>query len=354
MTSTTLWRLSEERGTPAISLLCPLDVRQPGNTHDAVSLRQLRDEAIKQINGTLEQHRLASLIARLDEALGSVDLEHPSAAVALFVSEESSHVIPLDLTVEPRVVVGERFAVGDLAAAVTNTSQVRALVLSQHKTRCIDITGEHAVERHDHGFPVEVTPPTEADTPHRDFPLDEHEKAEAAKFVFRAVDTALRALEQHDDRPLVLLGTERELAYFEEVGGKARHIIGRVHGNRETAAPVDVAHLVRPVVDEYDRRAQQEACDQAREAIGTHAVSGIADVWQAAHTGRGHCLIVEAGYRYPAHLGSGVLAAAADAPGAVDAVEDAVREVIRHDGKVLVVAAGSIADLDHIALLTRY
>jgi hypothetical protein len=228
-------------------------------------------------------------------------------------------------------------------------------VLAQHRTRCVDIAGEQAVDRHDHGFPVEVEPPTESDTPHRDFPLDEHEKAEAAKFVFRAVDAALRRIEQDDDRPLVLLGTERDLAYFDEVARKNRRVLGRVHGNREGTSAVEIARLVRPIVDEEDLRTQRRVADEARDAIGSHAVSGIVDVWQAARVGRGQRLVVESGYRYPAHLVDDVLAPAPDGdPGAVDAVEEAIREVIRHDGDVMFVGAGTIADLDHVVLVTRY
>ena len=215
--------------------------------------------------------------------------------------------------------------------------------------------GADAIERLDFGFPVEVVPPTEADTPHRDFPLSEHELAEAAKFVFRAVDRAVGEVQKQRRRPLVIVGTDRDLAYFLEVTEHRGHIVGQIPKSHERDNPVQLAQLVEPLLIEHERREQERLHSEAREAIGTDAVSGIFDVWSAARAGRGRRLIVEDGYQYAAHLVAGALTGAPDATtGAFDAVSDALEEVVRHDGDVVVVPAGTFADLGHIALFTRY
>ncbi len=186
MRSETLERqLAEVGGVPAVSILCSLDNRRPGNTHDPAVLAELRGRAGDGIRRVLEGDAAASLIASLDDALDSVDLQHPGRAVAVLVSPSASHVVTLDAPVETRVVVGERFAIHDVVAAMSHRTRARIVVLSRAKTRCIDVDGESAAERLDLGFPVEAVAPTEADTPHRDFPLSEREDAEAARFVFR-------------------------------------------------------------------------------------------------------------------------------------------------------------------------
>jgi hypothetical protein len=351
----TVKQLAQLKEEPAVSILCPLDAHRPGNVQDPAVLAVLRDRAVENVNRVLHGRAAASLIARIDEALGSVDLQHPSLGVAVLVSPNVSHVIALDAPVGPHVVVGERFAIRDLVTAMLRRKCARIVVLSLAKTRCIDLTGDDALERLDFGFPVEVVPPTEADAPHGDFPLSEHEHAEAAKFVFRAVDRSLGALQQHDRRPLVLVGTERDLAYFDEVTEHGAHVVGRVPRNHERDTPDELAQLVQPTLEEHEWREQQHVCDEAREAIGTHAVSGIADTWLAARAGRGHRLVVEDGYRFPAHLVAETLTAAPDGEASsFDAAADTVEEVVRHDGDVVVVPAGSLADLGHVALLTRY
>jgi Bacterial archaeo-eukaryotic release factor family 3 len=343
---------------PAVSILCPLDPRRPGNARDATVLAQLRDDAVERLEHRLHGPAGGALIDRIHDAVDSVDLRHPTRGVAVFVSANVSRVIGLELPVGPHVVVGERFAIRELVTALLRTRPARIVVLSQAKTRCIDIKGDDATERLDCGFPVEVVPPTEADTPHGDFPLSEREHSEAVKFTFRAVEHALRALQHRGTHQLVIVGTERDLAYFNDVTEQHANIVGHVAGNYERATPDQLARLVQPVLEAHEQRAHALACNEARDGIGTHALSGIAEVWAAARSGRGRRLLVEDGYCYPARVIAGELTSAPEEDlGSVrtfDAASDTVDEVVRHDGDVVVVPPGSIADLGHIALLTRW
>jgi len=351
MDSGTVKELAQPQEGLAVSILCPFNTRLPGNAHDSAVLKELRDSAVEKVDAALPGGAGTSLIARIDEAVAAVDMQHPREAVAVMVSPTVSRVITLDAPVEPNVVVGERFAIRDLLTAMSRSGWARIVLLSQEKSRCLDLRGGEIIERHDFGFPVEVVPPTEADTPHGDFPLDEHEHAEAAKFVFRAVNHALADLERHERWPLVLVGAQRDLAYFDEVSDPRAHIVGRVHGNHQRDTPDEIVHLVHAVLDEYEGQRQRSTCDEVREAIGSHAVSGIDDTWQAARAGRGHRLVVEVDYRFPARVVEGTLQVASNE---TDAVEATLEEVVRHDGDVVVVPAGSLADLGHIALFTRY
>jgi hypothetical protein len=334
-TTTTVQQLAQVRSAPAVSILCPFDTRRPGNLDDAAVLAGLRTAAIRDAQ---------SLSQRIDDALATIDLDHPTPGVGVFVSSDLTCVIPLDAAVPARVAVSDRFAMRELLTAIQEVVDARAVVLSQGKTRCVDLHGRRVVERHDHGFPVAVSAPVEADTPHRNFPLDEHEHDEAARFVFRAVDRALQDLQHADERPLVLFGVERDLAYFEELTANHTPIAGRVRGNHEHASLEAIAGLARPVLDAHRREVAERACHDAREAISTHAVAGIDATLEAARGGRGYRLLVEADFTYPAPAGNG----------SVDAVEDTIHETLGHDGEVVVVPEGALRDLDHIVLVTRY
>jgi hypothetical protein len=355
MKNSNVEQLAQLGGGPAVSIMCPLDTVRPGNLLDPGVLRELRDRAADRVRAAVSGSAAASLISRIDDALSTVDLEHPTPGVAVFVSPDVTRIIPLDSPVEPEVVVGEHFAIRGVLAALARRRRARAVVLSQAMTRCVDLTGGERRERFDFGFPVEVQPPVEADTPHRDYPLAEHERAEAAKYVFRSVDRALQALQHRDERPVVLLGAERDLAYFDEITGRGADVIGRVPGDYERETVSAIADLVEPVLDAHQLEQQQHACAQAREAIGTRAVAGITDVWAAARGGRGHQLLVEDEFRYPAHVvGDDLEPTRAEDGDAFDAVEHAVEEVVRHGGEVVVVPGDSLLDLGRIALLTRY
>jgi hypothetical protein len=348
-------QIADLAGTPAVSILCPLDRHQPGNPHDVEVLADLRHRAVDGIHAALSGHAASSLVSDLDTALGTIDLHHPTSGFAVFVSPTASRVITLGAAVSPRVVVGDGFALLDVLATMSRELRARILVLSQTTSRCIDMVGDDATERVSHGFPVAAVAPTEADTPHRDFPLSEHEYSEAAKYVFRAVANALTEVHRLDPRPIVLVGAERDLAYFEAMAPGDIDVVGRVHGNHERDSALDVARVARPALEHYRGAEQQAACTEVREAMTTRALGGIADVWAAARAGRGHRLVVEEGCSFPAKVADGsVELTSAGEVGSFDAVDDTVRAVIRDGGEVVVVGAGELADLGRIALLTRY
>jgi hypothetical protein len=355
MADATVEELVRLRGAPAVSILCPLDRRQPGNPEDATMLATLRARVEQQVRASAPEAVATALMARVADTLATIDLGHPSAGFAVFVSAEFSRVIMLESPVEADVLVGERFAVRGLVSALQRVPRARVVLLSQAETRCVDISGDCATERRDAKFPVRLRPPTEADTPHGDYPLDEHEAAEATKFVFRGVDDAIAHVQRRDHRALVVVGTERDLAYFDEITAHAASIVGRVHGNYERDSEAAVAALVQPVLEAHRRDQLRQECHRVREAIPAHAVAGITDTWAAVLAGRGHELIVDGQFRYPAWIADGVLVpAGAEGPDVVDAVELAVEEVLRHGGEVVVVDADLVADLGRIALLTRY
>ena len=113
--------------------------------------------------------------AHLAEAVADLDLDHPSAGVAILASPGYRAVYLLTTEPTATLTVGPRFALAALVASESGGARTRVLVCSRGATRCIEIGAGVARERLDDSFPVVVDAPTEADTPHRDFPLDEHE-----------------------------------------------------------------------------------------------------------------------------------------------------------------------------------
>jgi len=351
----TLEELAAATG-PCVSVVCPLDHLSPGNPHDTQTLAELRDAAARELQGRRpDRDTTARVLQNLDDAFASIDRAHPGNAVAIFAGVDIGTVTPLMTATNPRVVVGDRFALSELAGDAATIVSVRVLVLSLAQSRCIDLSGAAAHERHDAGFPVKVEAPTREETPHRDFALDEHEHAEAARFVLRAVDAALEKVHEADPRPLVLVGAERDLSYWDEVSGSSARVVGRVHGNYEWAGANEIAALVRPALASSRHARDEAAANEVREKLTNGAVCGIADVWAAARTGRGHRLVVEQAYHFDGRLDADRLQPATrEAPDSFDAVDDAVREQICHDGEVEVVDEGVLADLGRIAMVLRY
>jgi hypothetical protein len=253
------------------------------------------------------------------------------------------------------VTIGRKFAIAEVVADAMRTERARLLVLSLTLTRCIDLNGDNARERHDAGFPMATEAPTREETPHKDFALDEHEHSEAARFVLRIVDTAFEKVHEADPRPLVLLGAERDLSYWDEVSRSSARVIGRVHGNYEWAGTSEISALAVPALELHRSESDRAIAAEIREKLTNGAACGIADVWLAARAGRGHLLAVEEGYHFNGRLDGTLLEpAAASASDAFDAVDDTLCEQICHNGEVLVVGAGTLAELGCIGMILRY
>ena len=316
---------------------------------------ELRKISLRELRAFSHTGSVETVVANLEASFAAIDLEHPHRGVALLAGADLAYVIPLDVAVEPRCVVGPHFAVTELATDIPRVVRARVLVLSLAQTRCIDITRLAYQERHDDDFPVVVEAPMREETPHRDFALDEAEHAEAARFVFRSVDTALKKIHDGDLRPIVLMGAERDLSYWDDVSTSPAPVIGRVHGNYEWAGMAQIANLAAPALELHQHAKEQAAVDEVRDKLASGAVCGIADVWAVARSGRGYRLAVEEGYHFNGRIDrDGIAPAARDACDAFDVVDDAIRQQVCHAGDVIVTHAGMLADYGRIAMVLRY
>lgn len=351
MDTATIEKLVRTPAGPAVSILCPLDRARPGTASDTLRLERLRGEAVDGLRRGFANGDVDAIIGGIDDAFREIDLAHPPAAVAVFVSAGERLVLELPVAVPERVAVGEQFAVRDLLAAVQRVERARVVVLSQHRVRYLDAAGGSLTEVSGGGFPMSFERLEWTATPHRDLPIGERARAETVRNEFREVDRALQQLQADERLPVVVVGTERDIAFFREITAAAGDIVGMVTGNHLHEDAPALAAVVAPVLDRHFEAQQAAARSRVGKTAARDAV-GIDAVWNAAREGRGHELVVEETFRYPARVVGGRLEPAGDdAPDAVDAI---VSEVLRHGGRVVTVAAGALAEYGHIALIPRY
>ncbi|GIU87131.1 MAG: hypothetical protein KatS3mg009_1646 [Acidimicrobiia bacterium] len=325
---------------PVVSVYLPFDPADgpDGNERRAAAAAE---EAAAAVRARAAGPGCEELVANLADALGSVDPRHPPAGLAAFATPDGWEAAALPEPPAPRVVVDGVPALRALLLARQRTPDGRALLISARGARLVDLVGGHAAEHEGDGFPVRIDPPVEADAPHGDFPLDEHERAEARRFVFRAVDHTLAPLQRREPLPLVLVGETRDLAYYDEVTRLGPQVVGRVRGSHEHDPPHAVAPLVLDALRRHVEADATEVARRALEALPAGAVAGVDAVAEAARAGRGRELVVEEG-----------LGAAADDGG--DLVERIVAEVVAHGGDVVHVPAGVLAGVGGVVLTLRY
>lgn len=359
-------KLARAHAFPAVTILLPTQRERPGNPEDPLRLRHLVDRATERLLREHDRREVAPLVERLNSAAASVDFTHPGDGLAILATADQAHVFTVPFALPERVVVNETFATRDLLLGIHRTPRYRVLALSAKRSRLFEGSGQHLGEITRGGFPAEVEAPKEQDTPHKDLPIHESQRDEAYRFVFRAVDRALDEVHAPDPLPLVLVGVERDLAFFREVTRHGRFVAGQVTGNHVNSAPSTLASLVVPAVAEHFASRDALAVSEIVEAVGTgRAALGMEDVYARAVEGRGRRLVVEEDLRFPARVVDGRVTpvlgseapAAADAVGladVVDAVDLAAEAVLATGGEVLFVRSGALAGQGRIGLLLRY
>jgi Bacterial archaeo-eukaryotic release factor family 3 len=243
------------------------------------------------------KREVAPVIRRLEEAVETLDLNQPLDAVALLATRDSTQFFKLPFTVFEQVVVDETFATRDLVRGLARAHRYRVLVLAEKPARLFEATGDDLVEVRAGGFPLMVEggrgePLQSGGYAVHTSPSDEQQRA-----FFRRVDRALGAAGADDPLPVVVVGVERDLAYFEEVTDHRQLLAARVEGGHERTPPAELAAVIEPAVRSYFDERRSAALARLVEAIGTHrSALGIDEVWRAAHEGRGDTLLVEEDY----------------------------------------------------------
>jgi len=358
MNRTDVEALREPREYPAVSVLSPLERRRPGNGEDPIRLRHLAERARRRLQDELGLRESQAIVQHLEDGIAAIDLAHPLDGVAVFATATETHVLPLPFTVPERVVVNDAFETRDLTRGLARRPRYRLLALGQKPARLLEADGDALVEVTDRGFPMFIEGARgEAIESGGYAPHSSRTEPQLEQF-FRRVDTGLGAIASGHPLPVVLAGTERDLAYFETVTEHRDWLIGQVDGNHELTPPDELARLAAPLVAAGLAQRRAAAVAELIEAIGTgRGVVGIKPVWERAGEGRGRLLLVEEDFEYPARIVDGRLEPAgdADAPEVLDDAVDALVDIVLETGgDVVFLEPGALDAHGPVAMLLRY
>lgn len=344
---------------PAVSILAPTQRRRPGNLEDPKHLRALLAQAKDRLASALGEGDAAPIVERLEAALDQTDLEHPDEGIAVFATKDDARALKLPFPVRERVVIDETFATRDLVLGLERSHRYRALVLSEKPSRLLEGTGDELIEVREGSFPVVVEGAHGEPLASGGYPVRTSRADEQLRQFFRQVDRALGDVAAHDARPVIAVGVERDIAYFDEVTEHGELIVGRVLGNHAFASPRELAALTWPRMQEYLASRRDAAITQLVDAIGARrAAVGLEAVWKRAQEGRGHLLLVEEDYsELPSRVRDEELEPSAeeDAPGVIaDAVDEVIETVLVKRGKVIFVEPYALGEHGPIAMILRW
>jgi hypothetical protein len=200
-------------------------------------VKNLVRKAIDRLHGEFSKREVAAVVKNLQQLVREVDWEHTLDGLALFASREQSAAVNLPFRVKPRAVIDETFATRDLVYAFNRAPPYRVLVLSQKSTLYdgwTTVLDEHKAKP----FPmVHRGPGGASKLPGGKGISRSAVRDEAHRKYFRSVDDAVGALQKADPLPLVVVGVERNLAFYREVTRHSGAIVGMLAGNSIDTPP---------------------------------------------------------------------------------------------------------------------
>jgi hypothetical protein len=355
-----LKRLQGQQDYPSLSLLAPTHRTAPAKQKDRVVVKNLAAEGLKRLEGEFKKREVAALVKNLNQLVDHVDWEHSLEGLALFASRDVATAVDLPFRPRARVVIDATFATRDLVYSLNRSPRYRVLVLTEKPTRLFDATTNVLTEYTAKPFPmVHKGPGGATRLPGGQGINRSAVRDESHRQFFRKVDEALAEIQKEDRLPVVVVGVDRYLAFYQEVTRDPDAIVGVVAGSHDDPNPAALGKLVWPVFKSGATLKRTRALVRLREAVSVNRhASGIAQVWRAAFEKRCQTLLVETGFDYPADLApkgdvllpySGRGAASLD-----DAVDEVIEKVIADGGEVFFYDPGVLDLHQRIAAVLRY
>ena len=353
-------QLQSVRHYPSISLLAPTHRTAPANQKDRIVVKNLATKGLERLEAEFKKREVAPLVNKLNKLVDQVDWEHSLDGLALFVGKDVAKAIQLPFRVKARFVIDATFATRDLVFTLNRAPRYRVLVLTEKPTRLFDATTSVLTEHTAKPFPmVHKGPGGASKLPGGQGINRSAARDEAHREFFRKVDDALNALQKEDHLPVVVVGVERYLAFYQEVARDPDAIVGLVAGSHDDPNPAALGKLVWPVFKAGSTMQRTRALVRLKEAVSVNRhASGIAQVWRAAFEKRCQTLLVETDFHYPADLspeGDQLLPYTGKGASAMDdAVDEVIEKVLADGGEVFFYEPGVLDLHQRIAAVLRY
>ena len=353
--------LQQINGYPAVTITLPTHRTSPENRQDPIRVKNLVEQASKRLLEEFSKREIAPLLDRLEKLAEDIDYRYTLKGLALFANRDFSRAVQLPFTLKENVNVGETFVTRDLVYALNRTPRYWTLVLSEKPTRLYEGTRDTLIEVQEGGFPIIHEGPGGEQSLPGGFGIEKTtDRDEYHRKFFRQIDAALKPFLADDPLPLIVVGVNRFLAFFNAVTDHKDAILATLQGSHDKTSPSELAKLVWPLVKDALAEQRQTVFSELDKAVGERKVaSTINGVWRLANEGRGYLLLVEEDFHFPARVDeTGRQLTPADdatAPDVIDdAVDDLIETVLSKQGRVVFVENGQLETHQRIALILRY
>lgn len=363
--------MQKKRGRICISIIVPTHRLSPERRVDKLEVERAIIYVEQFLRSKYQASEIKPLLQALDELYKDIDFTHNSEGLGLYISSNMKTAVHFPFTVAEKIMVGDNFELRDLLYKVNYSNPYLVLLLTENKIRLFKGTWDKLNEIKDKNFPKEYheeyiyNPPSQSTSYAGYAHVKGFEKDKSILEGIRFKDFFRHADDLMDDyladgKPLILLGAEKELAWFESVSVHKKQIINKISGNYDYFNDKRLADITWPVMHSHLQDQRDQVIKEFEEKLGANlGVSDIQPVWKAAKEGRGLKLLVEKDFSKPGFLGGDQYHLFLHVPQEphivlADAVNEIIEMVLEKDGVIYFTDNGKLRNHQRIALITRY
>lgn len=271
-------------------------------------------------SGCQEEKKQERLKA-VKQELSSLDHKDLLRGIALFVNEHIRHLFKLPIETRDAVVIDDLFVLRELLLSANKTYHYWLLTLSEPSIHLYHGKEDELKEYLEDEFPlvhlIQEAPlertmsssavsagvhshssaGRSAGSTHLpgDYAADQDSyKVEHLKQFFRKADSVLSNVLEEHPYPLILAGTERNLASFKELSKHHQNAAGFLNGSFNKTSLTELRELAVPIIEKHLSARCVCALEEFQDALGhKKTAQGIQEVWQTVQEGRCKVLMLE-------------------------------------------------------------
>ena len=364
--------LQQEKGNNCLTVIIPTHRLFPERKTDKIVVEKAYDNAVLLIESHFGQKNSEAIKQKLKGQISRINYDHNLDGLGIYISDNVEMMVQFPFPVTQKIVVNNHFDIRDMLYKTQIARHYYTLRLSEKSIRLFDCYHESYREIKGKHFPLDYYDDWEYNQPGRgssnagnmQMRSFEHDKStmEAKRFqdFFRQADEYLGDY-MVENTPLVITGTDKDIAWFEEVTAFSKQIAGKLPGNFDHYSIADLGKKCWPVFKAYLDHKVQVLIHDYGEKIGQGlAVTGIQDIWTAVSEGKGRFLLVEKDFRMPGFTvpENEYFLTLRPPKGKHETIADAVDEImetmLEKGGDVIFTENGQLAEYGGMALISRY
>lgn len=347
---------------PTVSIILPFEPKMSLKSEVNYKMKVAVGKVEKELTLNYPADEALPVIEKLHRLLRNLNYNTHKKSVAIFVSPEIEKVFYLDVPVEEKIVVDEKFEIRDLVYNKKQNIQYLVMLLSAEasKTYLANCSKFQLIKTNVRGTSVHAY---ERDMPQKVGNFSDpaaHKEITLDNFLHH-MDEGLTLLLKAYPLPVFVLGTEKVLGHFHKNSRNTKHIIRYVHGNFDDASESEIRTAMQPHIADWKKIKQQETLQKMLYAANEkRLVCGMEEVWRNVQRKNGQLLLVEKDFLFPTRPGLPGSSLIKEEPNSSrpfyikDAVDVIIEKILETGGEVEFLDRDMLKSQGHIALIQYY